>query len=327
MRCTTTFRAAACAATLGVVLAACGTTSSTATANTHITIGFVVGITSDPYFITMENGANAEAAKLGVTLDWEGSSTTYSPTTEIPYVTAELAKHVSALVLSPTNAQALVPEVQSAKKDGIPVVCVDTYTNDTSDLVTRIAGDNTAGGQQAAKLLADAIGDSGQVLLLDSSAGVTSDDQRSAAFVATMQNDYPNITLVGTQYSQDVATNAQTIIQQQLSRYPDLKGVFAVDDVTAEGTIAELQDLGTAGAGVKVISYDAEAAQVTALEADKLVGLIAQQPALEGQIAVEDAVLAAQGKAGGIAKVDNVPNVTITYANYATNEQYFYSLG
>ena len=241
-----------------------------------------------------------------MTLDWEGSSTSYSPTTEIPYVTAELAKHVNALVLSPTNAQALVPEVQSAKKDGIPVVCVDAYTNDTSDLVTRIAGDNTGGGQQAAKLLADAIGDSGQVLLLDSSAGVTSDDQRSAAFVAT---------------------NAQTIIQQQLSRYPDLKGVFAVDDVTAEGTIAELQDLGTAGAGVKVISYDAEAAQVTALEADKLVGLIAQQPALEGQIAVEDAVLAAQGKAGGIAKVDNVPNVTITYANYATNEQYFYSLG
>jgi ribose transport system substrate-binding protein len=322
------FRAATGVATLGVLLAACGGSSTTPTTSAkHITIGFVVGITSDPYFITMENGANAEAAKRGVTLDWEGSSTTYSPTTEIPYVTAELAKHVSALVLSPTDAQALIPEVKLAKSDHIPVVCVDTYTNDTSDLVTRIAGDNTAGGQQAAKLLADAIGDSGQVLLLDSSAGVTSDDQRSAAFVATMQKDYPNIALVGTQYSQDVATNAQTIIQQQLSRYPDLKGVFAVDDVTAEGTIAELQDLGAAGAGVKVISYDAEAAQVTALEADKLVGLIAQQPALEGQIAVQDAVLAAQGKAGGIAKVDNVPNITITYANYATNEQYFYSLG
>ena len=63
MRCTTTFRAAACAATLGVVLAACGTTSSATTANSHITIGFVVGITSDPFFITMENGANADAAK------------------------------------------------------------------------------------------------------------------------------------------------------------------------------------------------------------------------------------------------------------------------
>jgi ribose transport system substrate-binding protein len=286
-----------------------------------------VGITSDPYFITMENGANAEAAKLGVTLDWEGSSTTYSPTTEIPYVDAVLAKHPSALVLSPTNAQALVPEVQTAKKDGVPVICVDTYTNDTSDLVTRIAGDNTAGGQQAAKMLADAVGDTGKVLLLDSSAGVTSDDQRSAAFVSTIQQQFPNITLVGTQYSKDVATNAQTIVQQQLSRYPDLKGIFAVDDVTAEGTIAELQDLGTAGAGVKVISYDAEAAQVTALEQDKLVGLIAQQPALEGKISVDDAVAAAEGKTASIPKVVNVPNITITYANYQQNEQYFYSLG
>lgn len=310
-------------AVLAVVLSACGATSTPA--KKKITIGFVVGITSDPYFITMQQGAQAEAKKLGVTLYWEGSTTTYSPTTEIPYVDAVLAKHPSALVLSPTNAQALIPVVKQARAEHIPVLNVDTYINDTSLLVTRIAGNNTAGGEQAAKLLASAIGDSGQVLLLDSSAGVTSDDLRSAAFVSTLKQ-YPNITLVGTQYSQDVATNAQTIVQQELSRYPHLKGIFAVDDVTAEGTIAELQALGKLGS-VKVISYDAEPAQVAALEADKLVGLIAQQPALEGKLSVEYAVKAAEGKTAGIPKVIAVPNITITYANYKSNEQYFYSAG
>ncbi|HUY96704.1 MAG TPA: ABC transporter substrate-binding protein [Verrucomicrobiae bacterium] len=306
---------------VGAVLATAGLTATHAAQK--ISIGFVVGITSDPYFITMQHGAEAEAKKLGVTLYWEGSTTTYSPTTEIPYVTAVLAKHPNALVLSPTNAQALIPSVRQARNLHIPVLNVDTYVNATSLLVTRIAGNNPAGGTQAAKLLAGAIGDRGQVLLLDSSAGVTSDDLRSHAFVATLKT-FRHITLVGTQYSQDVATNAQTIVQQELSRYPNLKGIFAVDDVTAEGTIAELKALHKLG-HVKVISYDAEPAQVAALKADKLVGLIAQQPALEGKLSVMYAVKAAEGKTAGIPKVIQVPNITITFANYKHNEQYFYA--
>jgi ribose transport system substrate-binding protein len=291
------------------------------TANSKLSVGFVVGLASDPYFVTMKVGAVAEAKKLGVTLYYEGSTTTYSPASEEPYVTAVLAKHPSAFVLSATSVSACVPMVEEAVKLNIPTLTVDSTISKTSLLKSRIAGDNTGGGVLAAQLIAKSVGASGQVLLMEGIAGVTPDILRANAFIATLKKDYPKIDFVGTQFSDDVPTTAETIVSAELARFPNLKGIFAIDDTTAEGVVAELTALGKLSK-IKVIAYDAEPTEVAAVESGKLVGLIAQQPALEGQLAVEYAVDTAEGKT--VPTVVQVPNVTITHANYRSLKRYFY---
>jgi ribose transport system substrate-binding protein len=316
-------------AAVTALAAACSSGQSTSGASgtkpASITVGFVPSLASDPYFVTMHTGAQEEAKKLGVNLIWSGSTTTYSPSAQIPYVDAVLAKHPSAFVLVATDANAMDPSVQQAVNLHIPVLTADSTVTDTSALDSRIAGNNTNGGQLAAQLLAKSIGDSGQVLMLEGVPGITPDEQRAAAFIQQLK-EYPNITYVGDQFSNDQPATASSLVSQELARYPNLKGIFAIDDTTAEGVVSGLQNQGKLGS-VKVVAYDAEPTEVAALEQGKLVGLIAQQPALEGQLAVQYAVDAAEGKTSAIPKVVSLPNVTITTANYKQEEQYFYQAG
>lgn len=302
---------------------ASGGGSSSAGGGKQLSIGFVVGLTSDPYFVTMQAGAEQEAKKLGVKLIWQGSTTTYSPSAEIPFVDSVLAQKPDAFILAATDSKAMVPSVKKAVGLNIPVLTADSTVQDTSDLVTRIAGDNINGGQLAADLLAKAIGGKGQVAMLEGVPGVTPDEDRATGFVNQLKAKYPNIEYVGKQFSNDQPSTAATQAQQLLARYPKLAGVFAVDDTTAQGVVTGLQNINKISS-VKVIGYDAEPTSVAALKEDKLVGLIAQQPRKEGELAVKYAVDAARGKTSGIPKVINLPNVTITSGNWKQNQQYFY---
>jgi ribose transport system substrate-binding protein len=313
------------ATAVGIALAGCSSNAPTTGTSKPISVGFVVGLTSDPYFITMHTAAAKEAKKLGVKLIWSGSTTTYSPSAEIPYVNAVLAQNPSVFVLGSTDANALVPSVKKAIGLHIPVLTADSSTSDTSDLKSQIAGNNVDGGSRAADLLAKSIGESGDVLLFQGVPGITPTENRAKGFTDELKK-YPNVHIVAQQYSKDQPSTAASLVNQELSRFPNLKGVFAIDDTTAEGVISGLKNSGKLGQ-VKVVAYDAEPTEITALEAGQLVGLVAQQPGKEGELAVEYAVDIVKGHTSLIKKDVSLPNITITNADYKKYEQYFYQAG
>src|SRR6202043_837924 len=84
----------------GAALAMAGALQcSEANAAQPSTIALVPGIASDPFYITMHNGASAEAKKLGVNLIWQGGSS-FSPETQLPILQSLLAKHPDALLVA-----------------------------------------------------------------------------------------------------------------------------------------------------------------------------------------------------------------------------------
>lgn len=166
---------------VAALVAGCGTSSAGNSSNSsntasggtgsnkQITIGFVPGSTTDPFFISMEVGAQQEAQKLGVKLDWEGAST-YSPSAQTPYINAMVTKKVNALITCPTDATAMIPPIKAAVQAGIPVITADSTITDTSLLTSRITSDNNQGGAAAADYLAKAAnGAKGVVAVLDPS--------------------------------------------------------------------------------------------------------------------------------------------------------------
>ena len=80
-------------------------TRSAVAAGKPITIAFIPGIASDPFFKAMELGARNKAKELGVNLMWQGSASDYSPQTQMPFVDAALTNGVDALILVPTDPQ------------------------------------------------------------------------------------------------------------------------------------------------------------------------------------------------------------------------------
>jgi ribose transport system substrate-binding protein len=237
------------AAIATMALAACSSgsssSSSSSSAKKSLTIGFVVGASSDPFFQAMKVGAQAEATKLGDKLIFQGNATTYSPATQIPIVNQILAEKPDGLALAPTDPVALQSEVTKAVGDKIPVVNVDSSVNDLSKVVSFIPGDNNDGGLKAADEMAKAIGyKSGgtyQVVVGLTSATATTNVERLTGFKKEIAAKYPGITIAATGYSQSNSTTANSNINNWLTEFPKLSGIFAIDGTNATGAASALQ--------------------------------------------------------------------------------------
>lgn len=321
-----TFAVVAVIAAIG--LAACGGSgsgNSSAGAKKHLTIALIPGLTTDPFYITMHNGAAAEAKKLGVSLTWQGG-TSFSPSSQIPVVSSLLAKHPSALLIAPTDVTALKGPIQQYVSAHIPVISVDTTLKDTSILDSRITSDNYQGGEAAADILAKLTHDKGAVAVINVNPGVSTTDARQAGFVHEIQTKYPHMQIVAKEYDNDSETTAASQASSIMLAHRNLVGIFGTNLYSAEGPGKAVQ-AAHKGGKVFVIGYDAEPAEVSLLKHGVIDALVIQRPAEEGMLAVQYAYDILTGKKSKIRSFVQLPNVVATTQN-ASNpnvSKYFYN--
>ena len=158
---------------------------------------------------------------------------------------------------------------------------------------SQIASDNEAGGREAATALAELIGGSGKVFVVNVKPGISTTDARAKGFEEGAKE--AGLEYLGQDFSQDEPAKAASIIKAQLAKNPDLKGVFATNLFSAEGTANGVREAGKAG-DVKIVGFDAGPAQVEQLEKGDVQALIAQKPADIGAQGVEQAVKALKGE-------------------------------
>jgi len=303
--------AAAFAAPVG--MAASASAHQTAHAAKSYTIALIPGLTTDPFYITMHNGAEAEAKKLGVKLIWQGAPQ-FEPTLQIPVVNTVLAEKPSALLIAPTDVKALQAPIQKFDNAGIPVIAVDTTINDTKLLKGAVTSDNLQGGEAAADAIAKLAHDTGDVAVDNVAPGISTTDLRTQGFIQEIKKKYPKMTVVATEYNNDSATTAESQVKDLLLAHPNLVGVFATNLYGAQGAGAAINSLHDAGK-VFVAAYDPEPATVKLLKQGAINVLVMQQPAVEGADGVLYAYDELTGKGSKVPKQTLVPNVVATTAN------------
>lgn len=279
-----------------------------------ITIAFVMGAESDPFFQAMKVGAEAAAKEEGVTLVWQGDPKNYSAETQIPIVDAVLAEQPTALVLIPTDPTALQASVDKAVAAGIVVANVDTHVGDLSKVLTFITGDNGDGGAKAADAIAEKIGYTEgkkyEVVVGLTSPTATTNVGRLDGFTAQIKAKYSGISIVDVAYSESDPEKAATNVSNWLTKYPELNGIFAIDGTNASGAAAALEAKGLAGK-VALVGYDAYPDNVAKIKSGVFTALIAQDPAAEARLAIKSIVeFIKTGKTSTAAAVV-IPNVTL----------------
>jgi ABC-type sugar transport system substrate-binding protein len=270
-------------------------TSSSAASAAGKSMELIVGTKSDDFYVTMECGAEAEAKKLGVNLTVTGPATFSVPQQEPLIADAEVTKP-DALLVAPTDSAALDPELQRVQSGGTKIVFVDTSASDMSLGISRISSNNAAGGKLAADTLGAMLGGKGTVAVISVAKGVSTTDARVAGFQQEMATKFPGIKLLAEQNDDaDSVTTATGFIEDDITADPGLNGAFAANVVTAEGVAAGVQHAGKTGK-VKLATFDADSTQMQMMQQGTIQLAIAQEPALEGQDAVEQAANALTGQ-------------------------------
>jgi len=185
--------------------------------------------------------------------------------------------------------------------------------------VSQIASDNIGGGKAAASTIAKLVGGSGKVFVVNVKPGISTTDQRAQGFEQGAKA--AGLTYIGQQYSNNDPTKAAAIVKAELSKDPDLKGIFATNLFSAQGAAAGLREAGKSGQ-VKIVGFDAGPQQVQQLKDGQVQELIAKKQADIGADGVQQAYNALTGKP--TTKKIGTGSVSITKANLAQNQAALY---
>lgn len=263
--------------TLGVVVS-----SGTAARTTTYHIALVTGDNHDPFYVTMNDGAQAMAKQLGVKVTWQGPAT-FEAAPQITVLDAVLASKPNFLVVAPTDVTALINPIKQFNKAKIPVMTVDTDVNAKSVRLGNITSNNRLGGTLAAQYLVKS--GSKTVAYVGEQRGVFTTDERWHGFENGIKKA-AGIKYVGAQFGADDPNTATSIVNALLARYPKLDGIFASDTAYGQGAATAVQNAGKVGK-VKVVAFDAEPDEVTALNRGLIQALIVQKAYSMGQLAVK----------------------------------------
>ncbi len=233
--------ASSAASSAGASSTGASSTGSAAGLKTGLKVFVIPKNLGNSYFTTADSansgGAIAALSALGET-GTETSGTSATPSSQIPAIQAAISKGANALVVSATDPTALCPTLESAMKRGITVV---TYDSDAPTCRTVFINQASTAqiGTSEVDLLAQEIGDSGQIAIVSAAASATNQN----AWIGYMKQElkkYPKMTLVSTVYGNDDPTTATQVTQGLLQQYPNLKGIISPTTVGIAAAAAVL---------------------------------------------------------------------------------------
>ncbi|MFI9385754.1 ABC transporter substrate-binding protein [Kutzneria sp. NPDC052558] len=302
----------------GQVGQSAGSTGSSSSDNKSLVL--IPGVSAEPFYISMQCGAEAEAKAKGYTLKTQAPQN-FNPADQTPIVTGILANKPAAVLIAPTDDKAMAAPMKQLKDAGVKVVEVDTSLQDTSVAESSISSNNEQGGKLAADTLAKLVGDKkGSVLVLNTIAGTSTTDAREKGFKEEIAK-YPNLSYVGQQYTNNDAAQSAQKVTATLSSTPDLVGIFATNLNTGEGAATGLRTAGKTGA-VNLVGFDASPKEVSDLKDGSFQALIAQDPATIGKDGVDQAIASLTG--GSVTRTISTDLVSITKDNMDQQSKYFY---
>ncbi|HWD04407.1 MAG TPA: ABC transporter substrate-binding protein [Amycolatopsis sp.] len=328
MKLTKTLITAGALASAASLVAACGSgqvgqsgsgSSSNNTANSKNLV-LVPGVQAEPFYISMQCGAQAEAKKLGYTLTTQAPQK-FDAAMQTTIVNALGSNPPAALLIAPTDDQAMLAPIQQVKNRGSKIIEVDTSLKDKSVAASSISSDNTEGGKLAAQTMAKLAGNkAGSVLILDTIAGTSTTAARAKGFEDELKN-HPNLKSAGVQFTQNEPDQAASKVTAALASTPDLVGIFATNLNTGEGAATGLRNAGKIGQ-VNLVGFDASPSEVDGLKKGEYQALIAQDPAAIGTQGVDQAVAALTGKP--VTRQLTAGLHSITRDDMDANSKYFY---
>jgi D-allose transport system substrate-binding protein len=254
--------------------------------------GILLKTLSNPYWVTMKEGIEAEAAAKGVQVDIFAMNTEDDFAGQLAKLEDMLAKNeYSGIGVAPLDSQCVISALGKAAEIGMPILDIDEKFD--LDLLKSVGGkvlalvttDNVKVGEKGAKAVADKIGNEGKVAIIEGLSGSVGGDRRrqgAAEYFASI----PDITVVASQPADWDRIKALDVATNILQANPDLKGFYCANDTMALGVLQAVENAGKLDSCI-VCGTDGIDEAYQDIRDGKLFATVAQDPAGMGAKALD----------------------------------------
>ncbi|WP_372840497.1 ABC transporter substrate-binding protein [Phaeovulum sp.] len=164
-------------------------------------------------------------------------------------------RNIDALVVLPFESEPLTAPVKRVKEAGVWVTVIDRGLSEDGIEDLYVAGDNPGFGRVSGEFFRDMMPDGGKIVVLRG-IPTTIDNERVAGFQAAIEGT--GIEIQGMEHGNWNRDDAFKVMQDFLSKYPQIDAVWASDDDMAVGVLAAIKEAGRmdemwvlGGAGMK----------------------------------------------------------------------------
>lgn len=287
-----------CALVAAAGLAACGSsdsgTSAAATGDggKKLKVGVMLFDTNLTFYAPLQAGIKAAAAEAGVDVDIRDGQ--LDPARQAQLVQQFVTEGKDAIIISASDADAVVPSVRLANQRKIPVLGLTNDIGKGAERLTYVGSSNVEYGRLLGEGVKRFAGPKARVALIMGALGATSQRERTTGFKQFLAKN-PGIELLASQAADWDNAKALKVGQDFLNKYR--KG--QIDAIVSEGPEGAAPAKYAAKAGrteVKFIVGDTSTDVLQQLKSGTIAGSVFQNAYEQGQAAVRYAALAARGK-------------------------------
>ena len=248
----------------------------------------------DQHWVTLNDGAQAKAKELGVSVTFMAPNTK-DDAQQIECVNNAVAGGYDAIMVAANGPDAISSALNEASAAGVKIVYVDSPAN--VDAEATFSTDNKAAGatagQEMIKALEAAGVTSGDIGIINVNAATDSCVMREEGFRSAFEGS--SFTILETQYGEGDAAKSQSIAENYITQ--GVVGVFGCNEGSTTGAGNAIKAGGNPD--IVGVGFDKSDAIMNLIADGNLLCTMAQNPDMMGSMGVEACVKALEGESLG----------------------------
>jgi len=273
-------------------------------------IGLITKTDTNPFFVKMKEGATEEAKAKGAKLMTAAGKKDGDNATQVAAIENMVAKGAKTILITPSDAKAIIPAIKKAQDKGVQVIALDSPTDPVSAVDALFATNNYKAGELIGQYAKVAMGGKPvKIATLDLFPGHPVGAQRHNGFLKgyglqsldAASNELAKpaevVCMADTDGNQ---AKGQTAMENCLQKNPDINVVYTINEPAAAGAYNALKKAGKEK-DVIIVSVDGGCQGVKDVAAGKIAATSQQYPLKMASMGVAAGVEYAKGgkKASG----------------------------
>ena len=250
-------------------------------------IGLITKTETNPFFVKMKEGAQAEAKKLGAKLLTGAGKTDGDNAGQVTAMENMIAAGAKTILITPSDSKAIIPAIKKAQDKGVMVIALDSPTDPVSGTDALFATDNYKAGELIGQYAKAALGGKpAKIATLDLFPGHPVGAQRHNGFMKGFGLPAPDAksneigkdaAIVCMADSFGDAAKGQTAMENCLQKNPDINLVYTINEPAAAGAFKALK-AAKKDKAVTIVSVDGGCAGIKDVGAGVIAATSQQYP-------------------------------------------------
>ena len=291
-------------AAIGVGVVACGDDSDSSGGgggggDEEVTIGLITKTESNPFFVKMKEGAQAQAKKDNVKLLTASGKTDTDNASQVAAIENMTTQGAKVILDVPANSKAIVPSIKKARDAGVIVIALDTPPEPADAVDALFATDNMKAGEligQYAKAKAEEMKITPKIAMLDLAPGISVGQLRHDGFLKGFGIKEGDPQIVGAAPTEGDRAKGQAAMESLLQKDSGINVIYSINEPSGFGGANALKAAGKDPKDFILVSVDGGCEAIEkGIKTDVIDATSQQYPLKMAALGVEKGAAAARG--------------------------------